>query len=421
MKSPLRLAPLRALIARVSSFLDRAESANRPTPVPHRVHTRKAARSSAAHRRAAAQPAPSAPFPANHLWRIAMVVLATFAITGALHAAPPSNGIANAGLTDTLKDFFTRLWSPSTGDAEKLGTAYMYDEQGNLLSEMGTGGASSSGSTQYIYLPTANGSMPVAAVMDGQIYAVQSDHLHTPRRLTNAQGQPVWQWAYSALGENKPTTAANRFAEPGLSPQVAGTTGLVSPDFNLAYQGMYRATESGLLYNGFRSYCPDCGGRYTQADPIGLNGGSNRFVYVDGNPLSYVDPDGLQQKGLPRRPQDLIPLDAGGGSGIGGGGGSASRWSPPCPPAGAGTRAFTEPVYKTTKEAQKAAEALGFRRINETIHDGQAVFRRGKDFITRDMDGHNGGAWKMADSVKNLGSKETRAGTFDINLKRIGD
>ncbi|WP_354675754.1 toxin C-terminal domain-containing protein [Pseudomonas syringae USA007] len=64
---------------------------------------------------------------------------------------------------------------------------------------------------------------------------------------------------------------------------------------------------------------------------------------------------------------------------------------------------------------------MGFRKINETVHDGQAVFKRGNDFITRDLDGHNGGAWKMAGSVKALGSRDTRAGTFDVNLKRIGD
>ncbi|WP_263771806.1 hemagglutinin repeat-containing protein [Propionivibrio soli] len=86
-----------------------------------------------------------------------------------------------------------------------------------------------------------------------------------------------------------------------------------------------------------------------------------------------------------------------------------------------GARALADPVYKTTKEAKVAAEALGFKKINETVHDGQAVFKRGNDFITRDLDGHNGGAWKMADSVKNLGSKETRAGTYDVNLNRIGD
>jgi uncharacterized protein RhaS with RHS repeats len=89
--------------------------------------------------------------------------------------------------------------------------------------------------------------------------------------------------------------------------------------------------------------------------------------------------------------------------------------------AARGARALAEPVYKTTKEAKVAAEAIGFKLIKETVHGGQAVFKRGNRFITRDMDGHNGGAWKMADSVKNLGSKETRTGTFDINLNRIGD
>ncbi|WP_081497250.1 RHS repeat-associated core domain-containing protein [Acidovorax sp. CF316] len=47
-------------------------------------------------------------------------------------------------------------------------------------------------------------------------------------------------------------------------------------------------------YNYFRSYSAERG-RYTQADPIGLDGGFNRFGYVEGDALSYADPFGLSR------------------------------------------------------------------------------------------------------------------------------
>jgi hypothetical protein len=43
-------------------------------------------------------------------------------------------------------------------------------------------------------------------------------------------------------------------------------------------------------------------GRYIQADPIGLLGGPNPFVYVNANPLGEIDPLGLQSYMRPNRP-----------------------------------------------------------------------------------------------------------------------
>ncbi len=203
--------------------------------------------------------------------------------------------------------FFTKLWSPGSTSAERLG--YAYDEQGTLIAEVGSGGAASAGQAQYVYLPTASGQMPIAAVINGATYAVHSDHLNTPRKLTNASGQPVWQWSYSAFGDEKPTIAKSRFANLDITPN-AGSTNISEVKFNLRYPGQYADEESGLFYNGFRTYSPTTG-RYTQGDPIGLAGGWNRFGYVGANPLMYSDPKGLFLPAL------AIPFIGSGSIGLG--------------------------------------------------------------------------------------------------------
>ena len=88
-----------------------------------------------------------------------------------------------------------------------------------------------------------------------------------------------------------------------------------------------------------------------------------------------------------------------------------------CPPR----KTPSTPIYEDDSEAYAAAKKLGYRKIKERTKNNTAIFKKGNSYISRDRDGHNGGAWKEASSPKKLNRKETRNGTFDKNLNRIGD
>ena len=70
--------------------------------------------------------------------------------------------------------------------------------------------------------------------------------------------------------------------------------------------------------------------------------------------------------------------------------------------------------------AQELAKKMGFRKTNYYVKK-QSIYQKGNKFITIDRTDHNGGFWKMADSVDDLVKKETRLGTYDQNLNKIGD
>jgi RHS repeat-associated protein len=132
-----------------------------------------------------------------------------------------------------------------------------------------------------------------------RFYAIHADHLNTPRLMTDDSNKAVWQWPYSAFGDNKPTGILKATASPNNAVTQDVTTNAMlkatnpAVKFNLRYPGQYADDESNMFYNYQRSY--QFGqGRYPQADPIGLSGGPNRFGYANQNSLSNIDPLGLE-------------------------------------------------------------------------------------------------------------------------------
>jgi RHS repeat-associated protein len=159
-------------------------------------------------------------------------------------------------------------------------------------------GASGCVQQEYLWLPLDNGqAIPVGMLRSSRLYAIHTDHLGTPRLIHDDSNTPVWQWAYSAFGENAPsgalkaTTNVNAvFALGANNAKLAVSAPAVT--VNLRFAGQYFDSESNLYQNYLRSYQAGQG-RYSQADPIGLKGGMNRFGYVGGNAFSKIDPFGL--------------------------------------------------------------------------------------------------------------------------------
>jgi RHS repeat-associated protein len=104
------------------------------------------------------------------------------------------------------------------------------------------------------------------------IYDVHTDHLDTPRLLTDSAGAPVWRAAYEAFGK------------------VALEAGN-SVTFNVRFPGQYFDAETELHYNRMRYLDPSIG-RYVSADPIGQAAGINLFHYAFNRPVSFADPRG---------------------------------------------------------------------------------------------------------------------------------
>jgi RHS repeat-associated protein len=110
---------------------------------------------------------------------------------------------------------------------------------------------------------------------EGARYYVGSDHLGTPKVVTDNTGAVVKMYEYDSWGSR--TVLADY--DPTL-------------DLPVGFAGGIPDDATGLVRFGFRDYEPGTG-RWAAKDPIFFRGGqANLFQYVLNNPVNLIDPTG---------------------------------------------------------------------------------------------------------------------------------
>jgi RHS repeat-associated protein len=172
--------------------------------------------------------------------------------------------------------------------AGSVTTIFLYDLQGNIISEMRSDGTYD----DYLYLEDQRIAKITSNGESDSVYYFHNDHLGTPIAMTDASGNVVWKAAYKAFGEAQ------------VDPSSTITN-------NFRFPGQYYDSESGLHYNWHRYYDPAIG-RYLSPDPIlSKFPYKGRFfyfsvpylvlnplrlipyIYVQNNPLKLMDALGL--------------------------------------------------------------------------------------------------------------------------------
>ena len=127
----------------------------------------------------------------------------------------------------------------------------------------------SSGTTSFIRDPDGN----LISMRDsaGASYYYTTDALGSVILLTDSAQAKAATYAYDSWGQATSTTGAQAATNPWT------------------YAGGYNDTTSNRIKFGARYYNP-ARGRFTQPDPSGQE--TNRYAYVNCNPINAIDPSG---------------------------------------------------------------------------------------------------------------------------------
>jgi RHS repeat-associated protein len=176
------------------------------------------------------------------------------------------------------------------GDTPPTPTFYFYAPE---LKALNVASRSTGRSADVIWF----GDRPMADVDGGEVRYTFTDHLGTPILQTSQAATIVWRAEYEPFGS-----------------VYTLRSGAAADDQPLRFPGQqvaYSTAAGEEMYNIFRWYRAGWG-RYTSADPIGLQGGVNLYAYALDNPLRFDDPFGLRVRMCCR----IIPFTVGLGNAL---------------------------------------------------------------------------------------------------------
>ncbi|MGV1826927.1 RHS repeat-associated core domain-containing protein [Agrobacterium vitis] len=172
-------------------------------------------------------------------------------------------------------------------DVPEVGTAYLWDGD-HMVAEAPLSLDGHIAWDQATHWNFEDGSHRLLAkqLPSGEMLAIVSDHLGTPKEMFDAKGTLIWAADHHVWGAIRTTKTFGSLA--ALPKHDRPPDELHCP---WRFPGQYEDAETGLCYNRHRHYDP-LTGQYASPDPIGLAGGDRPQGYVE-NPHTAVDVFGL--------------------------------------------------------------------------------------------------------------------------------